>query len=115
MINKKELEAQAKTISEANGNCPVFANSKGEFFTNENLALLSEGGKKENVAKFFFLSNEKENTENKSSVQYVITEADIKAYEELTKAGKKVGDVLPFEPAKIARNQLLQLLGVESK
>ena len=49
ITDNKKTEA-AKLMKKNNINS-VFINSKGEFFTNENRAELSEKGKKENVVK----------------------------------------------------------------
>ena len=48
------LAAKAKQIAEAHRASVVYANSIGEFFTNKNFALTSEGGDKTKVQTFDF-------------------------------------------------------------
>lgn len=94
---KKSVPAsEAKTIAKKLGVSLLFSNSKGEYFTDHNRALLSD--KAENVKEHRFNADELD-TEDKAekgepvkSAKKVLTEDDFKTTPELKEKGYKVGD-----------------------
>lgn len=158
MQDKKQLEKQAKEISESTKCAIVYADNNGDFFTDFNRAMLSVKQDKTKIETFDFtkvetkevvseeekaakaklailskISNAKnaahaqsllkdfgEDTDVKSAIEakvkefevkYTLTADDITAIPELAKANLKEGDVVGFEPSKVSKKQLLQLLG----
>lgn len=115
---KSSLYDQAKKIAKDLKSNKIYANSKGEFFTDANRAALSD--KKENIKEFDFtkevsvaaVSAEAEDSNTgEADVKYTVTAEDLEKYPLLAEEGITEGRALPFNPAEVSADQLKQLLG----
>lgn len=82
--------SEAKAIAKKLGVSLLFSNSKGEYFTDLNRALLSD--KKENVKEHRFSHEEETVVSEPVMVKKVLTADDFKTTPELKEKGFKVGD-----------------------
>lgn len=106
MLDKKKFQKEAEQVYK-DTKCPViYVNEYGDFFTQLDRAMLSVKQDKEKLATFDFTKNE-----TKEPAKYTLTAADMEAYPELAKANLKEGDEIGFEPSKVSKKQLEQLLG----
>lgn len=105
MLDKKKFQKDAEQVYK-DTKCPVvYVNEDGDFFTDLNRAMLSVKQDKAKLATYDFTKSEA-----KEPVKYFLTAADITAYPEFTKANLKEGDEIAFEPSKVSKRKLLELL-----
>jgi hypothetical protein len=90
LLNKQQLNAQAKELSEKLNVKVLYSNAKQEFFTDENAAFNSD--KKENIVTYDFSKITSADVSENSISARKITQEDLDANPELVKQGAKVGD-----------------------
>ena len=88
---KKVATESAKSIAGAIGVKKLYENSKGEYFTELNLAMLSD--KKDNIKLHDFTAEEEVVSQVKTEKR-TVTALDLQANPELVEEGVKVGDVV---------------------
>lgn len=107
----------AKQVADKIGVRKIYANSRGEYFTDFQNAKLSENNDATKVQSFDFSNDPEDGTPAPPPPPvYVLTASDIKKNPDFKTAGLKAGDGLSFNPNDdISPEQLRQLLGLTQK